>query len=82
MVQPITHFLENTPGPYYKVVQITSLSPKCPLFLPDTQSRPSFEGKYLQYSIAKNNARIRLICNWQWRRLGAEFGGRTIFSRT
>jgi len=27
MVQPITHFLENTPGPYYKVVQITSLSP-------------------------------------------------------
>jgi len=25
-VQPITHFLENTPGPYYKVVQITSLS--------------------------------------------------------
>src|SRR6218665_4033141 len=30
MVQPITHFLENTPGPYYKVVQITSLSPYLP----------------------------------------------------
>ena len=27
MVQRITHFLENTSGPYYKVAQITSLSP-------------------------------------------------------
>ena len=27
VVQPITHFLENTLGPYYKAVQITSLSP-------------------------------------------------------
>jgi len=27
VVQQITHFLENTHGPYYKVVRITSLSP-------------------------------------------------------
>jgi len=26
VVQQVTHFLENTPGPYYKVVRITSLS--------------------------------------------------------
>src|SRR6218665_2727786 len=34
MVQPIrsTNFLENTPGPYYKVVQITSLSPTMSAF--------------------------------------------------